>query len=86
VRVPAREIAPDSDLGELLVTRDVGKLSSHEIDTALDRGVRVAEELRERGLIHSAALCLQGHVRTTATVRHPTRMRIVSSPRSLPHA
>lgn len=62
-RVPAREISPDSDLGELLVTRDVGPLSRAEIDTALGNGVRAATLLRKRGLIHSAALCLQKCVR-----------------------
>jgi ApbE superfamily uncharacterized protein (UPF0280 family) len=59
-RVPARQIAPDSDLGDLHVTRGVGPLSASEIQSALLSGVRVAVSLRERGLIHSAALCLQG--------------------------
>ncbi|HTA59428.1 MAG TPA: UPF0280 family protein [Candidatus Baltobacteraceae bacterium] len=62
-RVPAREISPDSDLGERLVTRGVEPLSQLEIGTALDSGVRSATLLRERGLIHSAALCLQKRVR-----------------------
>jgi len=62
-RVPASAISPDSDLGELRVTRDVGLLSPAEIDAALENGVRVATLLRERGLIHSAALCLQKYVR-----------------------
>jgi len=58
-RVPARDISPDSDLRELPVTRDVGLLSPAEIDTALENGARAATLLRERGLIHSAAICLQ---------------------------
>jgi ApbE superfamily uncharacterized protein (UPF0280 family) len=62
-RVPAREIAPDSDLGALPVTRDVGPLLAHEIAEALERGSRSAEDLRSQGLIHGAALCLQGRVR-----------------------
>ena len=62
-RVPASSISPDSDLDELLVTRDVGTLSRLDIDEALESGVRVATLLRERGLIHSAALCLQKCVR-----------------------
>lgn len=62
-RAPAREISPDSDLGERLVTRAVGQLSRLDIDMALGTGVRVAIALRERGLIHSAALCLQKCVR-----------------------
>jgi uncharacterized protein len=64
LRVPAREISPDSDLHELLVTRAVGPLSEEEIERALDSGRRVAEELLEEGLIHSAALCLQGRICT----------------------
>jgi len=67
-RVPAWDISPDSDLGELPVTRDVGLLSHAEIDAALENGVRIATLLRERGLIHSAALCLQKCVRVLPSV------------------
>jgi len=62
-RVPAREISPDSDLGDLLVTRSVEPLAQPEIDAALENGFRVATQLHEKGLIHSAALCLQKFVR-----------------------
>jgi len=62
-RIPAREISPDSDLGDLLVTRGVEPLSQFEIDAALENGLCVATRLREKGLIHSAALCLQKCVR-----------------------
>jgi uncharacterized protein len=62
-RVPACEILPDSDLGDLRVTRGVEPLSQLEIDTALDNGLHIATMLREKGLIHSAALCLQKCVR-----------------------
>ncbi|HET6931080.1 MAG TPA: UPF0280 family protein [Candidatus Acidoferrum sp.] len=62
-RIPAREISPDSDLGDLRVTRGVEPLSQPEIDAALDNGLRVATLLRDKGLIHSAALCLQTCVR-----------------------
>jgi len=62
-RIPAREIAPDSDLGNIRVTRGVAPLSAREIEAALDNGARVAEELRDRGLIHAAALCLERQVR-----------------------
>jgi ApbE superfamily uncharacterized protein (UPF0280 family) len=62
-RVPARELSPDSDLGDLLVTRGVEPLSQFEIDTALENGLRASTQLREKGLIHSVALCLQKCVR-----------------------
>jgi uncharacterized protein len=61
-RIPAREIAPDSDLLDLPVTRNVGPLSPQEISQALGAGEAVAEQLRAQGLIHAAALCLQSQV------------------------
>ena len=60
VRVPARTLAPDSDLGDRLVTQGVGELSPAEIETALDAGVVVAHSLLADGLIRSAALHLRG--------------------------
>jgi hypothetical protein len=63
VRVPAREIAPDNDLGELCVTRAVPKLCSDEVQEALVSGVSVAEELISEGLAVAAALHLQGQTR-----------------------
>lgn len=62
-RVPACEIAPDNDLGERLVTRDVGKLAVHEIDAALASGIAAAEECVACGLVRAVAICLQGEIR-----------------------
>jgi len=59
-RVPACELAPDTDLGERLVTKSVGVLSRDDIHYALSAGSRVANSLRVDGLIRSAALNLQG--------------------------
>jgi uncharacterized protein len=63
-RVPACELAPDSDLGERLVTQVVGDLTSTEVNRALAAGVQTAERLRRIGLIRAAAL----------TLRHETRI------------
>ena len=63
VRLPARELAPDSDLGDLPVTQSVGELTPDEIDGALTSGLCMAESLRESSLIHAAALHLQGETR-----------------------
>lgn len=60
VRVPAREVLPDSDLGLLRVTRHVPDLTSAERDEALAEGLAVAGALVARGLITAAALHLQG--------------------------
>ena len=63
VRVPARTLAPDSDLGDRLVTQAVGDLSPAEIAAALDAGIAVAHSLLADGLIRAAALHLQGYTR-----------------------
>ena len=62
IRSPANELQPDSDLGERLVTRDVGALSEQEIEEALEAGVRRARQLLAAGLIEGAALRLLGEV------------------------
>jgi len=63
VRVPACDLAPDSDLGGRLITQNVGELIASEIAAALDAGAAVSESLLSEGLIHSAALHLQGRTR-----------------------
>ena len=62
-RVRACELAPDSDLGERLVTQSVGELTPDEIRDALEAGIRLAESLCGSGLIRAAALNLQGETR-----------------------
>lgn len=66
VRVPARDIQPDNDLGERLVTRDVASLTYDEVMIALEAGAAHARELLSRGLIEGAALCLQGEIQIVA--------------------
>ena len=56
LRVPARKLAPDSDLGNRLVTQGVGELSTQEIEEALARGVQHAELLLRMGLIRASAI------------------------------
>ncbi len=79
-RVPASSLAPDSDLGERLVTTDVGILTADEIARALESGVTVAEALRREGKIAAAAIFLAGESRATgplalsAIEEKPTRM------------
>ena len=67
-RVRACELAPDSDLGERLITQSVGELTPDEIGDALDAGIRLAESLRGSGLIRAAALNLQGETRAVISV------------------
>jgi ApbE superfamily uncharacterized protein (UPF0280 family) len=60
VRVPANELQSDSDLGARLVTREVGELTEHEIEDALEAGSACARKLLAAGLIEGAALRLCG--------------------------
>jgi uncharacterized protein len=60
VRQPANELSPDSDLGERFVTTGVGALSTADVDEALNHGLAVADAFLQRGLIHAAALFLNG--------------------------
>lgn len=64
-RRPASEISEDSDLGDLPVVTSCGALSVQDCAQALTAGRRRAEAFRARGLIHSAALFLQGQSVTT---------------------
>ena len=59
-RAPANALSPDSDLGERLVTTDVGRLSPDEVAEALAAGRAVAKKFVRRGLIRQAALLLAG--------------------------
>jgi uncharacterized protein len=63
-REKARVLDPDSDLGDMLVTMDVGRLKTEEVDAALDAGLLRAEEYLQRGLIAGACLMLRGENRT----------------------
>jgi hypothetical protein len=86
IRLPACELAPDSDLGERLVTQAVGQLLSEEVNQALKSGARTAERLLRMGLIRSAALNLQGQTRV---VGEDQRLRRIATPvreRGLVHA
>lgn len=57
-RRPARALDPDSDLGDLPVTVDVGPLPPGAVAAALDNGVAMARALRRDGLIEAALLSL----------------------------
>ncbi|MDI3336081.1 UPF0280 family protein [Defluviimonas aestuarii] len=64
IRRPARDLAPDSDLGTRPVTVDVGPLTPGERARALDAGEKYAAELIGRGLARAIFLSLQDEVRS----------------------
>jgi ApbE superfamily uncharacterized protein (UPF0280 family) len=66
-RRPACDLAPDSDLGDRLVTTNVAPLAPADIEAALDAGFSVAESLRRQGSIQTAALYLGGRTRISGT-------------------
>jgi len=59
-RLPANELADNSDLGERQVTVEVNALSGHQKDRALEAGARCARRVWAAGLIEGVAICLQG--------------------------
>ena len=85
-RVPACDLAPDSDLGERLVTQSVGELGPDEIHDALSAGVRVAESLRVANLIRAAALNLHGETRVVAGGQGSLSVADSGAERNLVHA
>jgi ApbE superfamily uncharacterized protein (UPF0280 family) len=64
IRIPAKDIQPDSDLESRLVTRGVGPLSPIEIATALSHGESAAQAMIDREIIVAAALHLAGETKT----------------------
>jgi len=85
-RIPAREIAPDSDLGDRLVTQAVGPLKPHEVDQALTAGVTTATTLLAEGLIRAAALHLSGQTRMLGSPLQFTSQGQTIDNRGLIHA
>jgi ApbE superfamily uncharacterized protein (UPF0280 family) len=84
-RVPACGLAPDSDLGERLVTQSVAHLIPEEIYQALDAGATVAAHLQAENLIYAAALRLQGETRIVGAYAEPL-LEQSSANRRLVHA
>lgn len=83
--IAARELSPDSDLGDRLVTTAVGELTAAEVNEALDRGSACAEGLMTSGLIDAAALNLQRTIRVVPSVESP-KMVLLCGKRSLAYA
>ena len=65
-RLAARQLDPQSDLGDIPVTFSVGALGVDEIGAALAQGAAKAEELCASGLIYGAVITLFGHYRVVS--------------------
>jgi len=86
LRVPARDLAPDSDLGDRLVTQAVGELTVQEIEAALDSGEQKCQTLLAQGLIRAAALHLQSRTRIVGKSVCLQALHDPTQERSLIHA
>jgi hypothetical protein len=75
-RIPACELAPDSDFGVRLVTQSVGYLTKAEIGDALDGGILAGESLRSSGLIRAVVLSLEGETRVLSPQRRISQENI----------
>jgi hypothetical protein len=74
LRQPACDLKDDTDLGDRLVTVEVGVLSDPKVTQALAGGYAHARQLLEAGTIHGAVLCLQGRVRVIGQALGTRRM------------
>lgn len=61
-RRPAIELDPQSDLGQLLVTTNVGLLATKEVSLAINAGLTLADQMLARGLILGVRIALAGAV------------------------
>jgi hypothetical protein len=73
-RARACDLDPDSDLGDRLVTVELGPLGATEIAAALDRGAAEAERMRRAGLIHGAVVVLRRCFRVVGDVAASPRL------------
>jgi ApbE superfamily uncharacterized protein (UPF0280 family) len=85
-RVRAYELAPDSDLGERLVTQSVAQLCHEEIQHALQAGASTAARLLTERLILAAALRLQGETRVVGAHAESLLEESTANRRRLVHA
>jgi len=66
-RVPAKDLDPQTDIPQLQVTREIGRLSRKEKWAALEKGLAEAEKLIAKGIIRGAFLAVQGEIRWIGT-------------------
>jgi ApbE superfamily uncharacterized protein (UPF0280 family) len=67
-RQPANSLRDDSDLGERLVTVDVPRLASTQVEQALQLGLDCAHAMQARGQVVAVYLCCQGRTAVTQTL------------------
>ena len=58
----ADELYPDTDLNGEKVTQALGKLTPHEIEDAISRGMAKAQQYIDRGVILATIICVQERI------------------------
>lgn len=67
-REPASGLDDQTDLGDRLVTVNVGDLDSGTVEAALGNGMEAAQRMRDAGLISAAVLVLKNEIRAIGDV------------------
>ena len=67
-RSPASKEDDQTELGERLVTVNVGDLDAESLEVALKRGMNEAKRMLDAGLIIAAVLVLKNEIRTVGDV------------------
>ena len=75
-RRPARDVEAMPQLGDRLVTTNVGALGQDETRRALERGADYTATLVENGLISAASLLLNGEVKTIGSEESVTGLAV----------
>jgi ApbE superfamily uncharacterized protein (UPF0280 family) len=60
IQRPAKELDPETDIPDLMITRDVLPLTLEEKEMALDKGCAAAQELITRGIVQGVFMTVQG--------------------------
>lgn len=81
-RCPARQLVPESDLGDLPVVVGCGPLTAPEVELALASGADTAQQMLDCGLIRAAILFLRGRSRLVC----PADLALTISERTLEDA
>ena len=78
VRVPAREVRDDSDLGDIPVTVDVPPLEAALVREAIAAGLARAREIERAGLLATALIVCQG--RSASLGEEPAHLHVPAGP------
>jgi ApbE superfamily uncharacterized protein (UPF0280 family) len=68
VRTLAKNLSPNTDIPDLLVTKSIGHLERSEIELALEQGIQKAETLKDKGLIIGAFIAVRDRYKISDSI------------------